>query len=38
MNEGEKSQRYIEKHVDQWIAKNQEKWNSWLEAARKAAD
>jgi glycine betaine/proline transport system substrate-binding protein len=37
MNEGEKSQRYIEKHVDEWIANNQDKWNGWLEAARKAA-
>lgn len=37
MNEGEKSQKDIERHVDQWIAKNQETWNGWLEAARKAA-
>lgn len=34
MNEGEKSQKDIERHVDQWIAKNQEQWNGWLEAAR----
>lgn len=37
MNEGEKSQKDIERHVDEWIAKNQEKWNGWLEAARSAA-
>ena len=37
MNEGEKSQKDIERHVDEWISKNQDKWNSWLEAARKAA-
>jgi len=37
MNEGQKSQRYIEKHVDEWIAKNQDKWNGWLAEARKAA-
>lgn len=37
MNEGEKSQKDIEKHVDEWIAKNQAKWNGWLEAARAAA-
>lgn len=37
MNEGEKSDRDIAKHVDEWIAKNQDKWNSWLAAARKAA-
>jgi glycine betaine/proline transport system substrate-binding protein len=37
MNEGEKSDKDIEKHVDEWIAKNKTKWNGWLEAARKAA-
>jgi len=37
MNEGEKSQKDIGRHADEWIAKNQEKWNGWLEAARQAA-
>ncbi len=37
MNEGEKSQKDIERHVDEWIAKNQAKWNGWLDEARKAA-
>ena len=37
MNEGEKSQKDIEGHVDEWIAKNQDTWNGWLDAARKAA-
>lgn len=37
MNEGEKSQKDIERHVDNWIAKNQSKWNGWLEQAREAA-
>ncbi len=37
MNEGEKSQKDIEKHVDEWISKNQETWNGWLEEARQAA-
>ncbi|MCF8043765.1 MAG: glycine betaine/L-proline ABC transporter substrate-binding protein ProX [Desulfarculaceae bacterium] len=37
MNKGEKSQKDIERHVDEWIAKNQDKWNKWLDAARKAA-
>lgn len=37
MNEGEKSQKDIERHVDEWIAKNQAKWNGWLDAARQAA-
>ncbi|BHH85308.1 glycine betaine/L-proline ABC transporter substrate-binding protein ProX [Desulforhopalus sp. 52FAK] len=37
MNEGEKSQKDIARHADEWIAKNQEKWNGWLEAARQAA-
>lgn len=37
MNEGEKSAKDIARHVDEWIAKNQDKWNSWLKAARAAA-
>jgi len=37
MNAGEKSAKDIAHHVDEWIAKNQDKWNSWLEAARAAA-
>ncbi|MFH1135364.1 MAG: glycine betaine/L-proline ABC transporter substrate-binding protein ProX [Pseudomonadota bacterium] len=37
MYEGEKSQKDIERHVDEWIAKNKAVWDGWLEAARKAA-
>lgn len=37
MNEGEKSQKDIEKHVEEWIAKNQATWDGWLAEARKAA-
>ncbi|BDQ33357.1 glycine betaine/L-proline ABC transporter substrate-binding protein ProX [Pseudodesulfovibrio portus] len=37
MNEGEKSDKDIAKHVDEWIAANQDTWNGWLDAARKAA-
>jgi glycine betaine/proline transport system substrate-binding protein len=37
MNEGEKSQKDIERHVDEWIAKNQATWDGWLEQARSAA-
>jgi glycine betaine/proline transport system substrate-binding protein len=37
MQNGEKSQKEIERHVKEWIAKNQGKWNAWLESARKAA-
>ncbi|PLX67720.1 MAG: proline/glycine betaine ABC transporter substrate-binding protein ProX [Denitrovibrio sp.] len=37
MNEGEKSTKDIKNHVDEWIANNKDKWNSWLDAARKAA-
>ncbi len=37
MNEGEKSDKDIKKHVDEWIEKNKDKWNGWLEQARKAA-
>ncbi len=36
MNSGEKSQKDIEGHVDEWIAKNQQKWDGWLDAARMA--
>ena len=36
MNGGEKSQKDIERHVDEWIAKNKGQWNSWLEQARQA--
>jgi len=37
MNAGEKSQKAIEKHVDEWISKNQAKWNGWLDNARQAS-
>jgi len=37
MNEGEKSQKDIERHVDEWISKNKAKWEGWLTEARKAA-
>jgi len=36
MNGGEKSQKDIQRHVDEWIAKNKDKWNGWLAEARKA--
>ncbi len=38
MQEGEASKKEIERHVDEWIVKNQQEWNVWLEAARKAAE
>ncbi len=34
MQNGEKSQKYIERHAKEWIEKNQETWNAWIEAAR----
>lgn len=37
MQEGEKSTKDIDRHVKDWIEKNQQTWNGWLEAARKAA-
>jgi glycine betaine/proline transport system substrate-binding protein len=37
MNSGEKSQKDIERHVDEWIAKNKETWEGWLNEARNAA-
>ena len=38
MNEGEKSTSDIKKHVAEWISKNTDTWNTWLEEARKAAE
>ena len=37
MEDGEKSQKDIERHAKEWISANQETWNKWLEAARNAA-
>jgi len=37
MNEGEKSQKDIERHVDEWISKNKATWDGWLKEARMAA-
>ena len=37
MNEGEKSDKDIARHVDEWIAKNQATWDGSLAEARKAA-
>ena len=37
MFEGEDKQADIERHVDEWIEKNQNKWNAWLTAAKAAA-
>lgn len=36
MNEGEKSDKDINGHVDEWISNHQDTWNGWLEEARKA--
>jgi len=38
MNEGEKSDKDVAKHAAEWISKNQDTWNAWLDAARKAAN
>jgi len=37
MQNGEKSQEDIERHAQEWIAANKEKWNGWLGEARAAA-
>ncbi|HMA66699.1 MAG TPA: glycine betaine/L-proline ABC transporter substrate-binding protein ProX [Desulfosalsimonadaceae bacterium] len=37
MFEGEDSQEDIERHVDEWIQENRDKWNAWLKAAKAAA-
>lgn len=36
MFEGEDSAKDIQRHVEEWIEANQDKWNQWLEAARSA--
>ncbi len=37
MFEGEDKQEDIERHVDEWIEKNQGKWDAWLKAAKASA-
>ncbi|MEF2230441.1 MAG: glycine betaine/L-proline ABC transporter substrate-binding protein ProX [Pseudodesulfovibrio sp.] len=37
MNDGEKSDKDVARHADEWIAKHQDQWNRWLAAAREAA-
>jgi glycine betaine/proline transport system substrate-binding protein len=37
MFDGENTEADIERHVDEWIAGHKEKWNGWLDEARKAA-
>ena len=37
MENGEKTQKDIERHAQEWIAKNKSTWDGWLAAARKAA-
>ncbi|HEY5672351.1 MAG TPA: glycine betaine/L-proline ABC transporter substrate-binding protein ProX [Malonomonas sp.] len=37
MQNGEKSSKDIDRHVKEWIKKNQATWDGWLEAARNAA-
>lgn len=37
MFKGENKQRDIERHVDEFIAKNKKKWDEWLAAAKEAA-
>ncbi|HLS69100.1 MAG TPA: proline/glycine betaine ABC transporter substrate-binding protein ProX, partial [Kiloniellales bacterium] len=37
MNDGEDSEEDLRRHAEEWIADNQEAFDSWLEAARAAA-
>lgn len=37
MNNGEKSQKNINRHADEWIRDNRTQWDKWLDMARKAA-
>lgn len=38
MQEGEDSFEDIDRHADEWIAKNQDLFDSWIEQARQAAN
>lgn len=38
MKNGQNKMEHIERHVDEWIAANQETWQGWLEQARAAAN
>ncbi len=38
MNEGQKNQADIARHVELWIAKNKTQWEGWLAEARKSAN
>lgn len=37
MDDGENSQRDIERHAQEWIENNRAQWDEWLQAARQAA-
>lgn len=37
MHNGEKSQKDIDRHADEWIKRHQTTWKTWLREARKAA-
>ncbi len=37
MHTGEKTQKDIERHADEWIAKNQATWDKWIAESLKAA-
>ena len=37
MQDGQKSQKHIEQHAQEWIENNLETWNNWLQEARQAA-
>ncbi|WDP84004.1 MAG: glycine betaine/L-proline ABC transporter substrate-binding protein ProX [Desulfobacter sp.] len=37
MNDGEKSQKDIDRHADEWIAKNKAQWDAWIAESVKAA-
>ncbi|MFO7765880.1 MAG: glycine betaine/L-proline ABC transporter substrate-binding protein ProX [Pelovirga sp.] len=37
MNEGENTQRDVERHAQEWIENNRSQWDEWLAEARKAA-
>jgi glycine betaine/proline transport system substrate-binding protein len=37
MHSGEKSRKEIDRHADEWIAKNRITWDGWLQSARASA-
>ena len=38
MQNGEKAQKKTERHTEEWVDKNREKWDGWIAEARNNAN